>query len=282
VSASSELLHSVRMRAADAGGRHLCGAERIVTEGEVAATSQVLWRRARKCGAVERDIVLTVDTLAASEVERIPCLPLLLRPPQYPYEAMACAQDLLGACGVSRPVFLAALQGMTSGFAPGGGPLRGAALVDAMTGKRLEADRRRGVRASHFDYSHLCRQGVEQELLAHGLTHFRTLEALAVASKVQWSGVLAEWCWSDEPGYEAGYLGLPELGYVRFPRFKPPGAAGGRVFFLAPGTRVGDLTQRLEERWTLIDGRLKVTSAGRSGELLSAWTAGRMGKLWTN
>jgi 6-carboxyhexanoate--CoA ligase len=270
------------MRASDADGRHLCGAERIVTEAEVAVTSQALWHRARACGAKGQDVVVTVDSLPSAQVEKIPCLPVLVQPEQTASEAIALALLLLSCAGVGRHVVFQALQGLTAGLGPGGGPLRGAALMDARSGKRLEADIERGVRASHFDYTVPCRRSVEHVLETHGLTHFRTLEALAVASKVQWAGEVAEWCWSDDPDYEAGYLGLPDLGYVRFPRFKPPGAVGGRVFFLGPGVRPGEFIRRLEEHWTLIDGAPNLTPAARSQELLGPWIASRMGNLWTN
>ena len=45
-------------------------------------------------------------------------------------------------------------------------------------------------------------------------------EALALATKVIWSGVVAELCWSDEPEYVAGYVATARHGSVRFPNFK--------------------------------------------------------------
>ena len=75
---------------------------------------------------------------------------------------------------------------------------------------------------------------IDQDLRAVGLTHYRTREALALATKVAHApGVVAELCWSDEPDYTAGYVASLQTGYVRFPRLKDIGdPKGGRVFFV--------------------------------------------------
>jgi 6-carboxyhexanoate--CoA ligase len=135
---------------------------------------------------------------------------------------------------------------------PGGTALPGAAVFDPETGERLNEDRG-PVRASHLDYSPAGREAACRALAEHGLSHFRTLEALAVASKVVWSGVAAELCWSDDPDYAAGYVATARSGYVRFPRFKPGGAAGGRVFFIASSrARDPEWRLRLERRCVLV------------------------------
>jgi 6-carboxyhexanoate--CoA ligase len=103
-----------------------------------------------------------------------------------------------------------------------------------------------------MDFAPGVRARLRQKLEAQGLGHFRTLEALAVATKVLWSGVLAELCWSDDPEYEAGYVATPAAGYARFPHFKPRGAVGGRAFFLARGTDIAELVRRLEAQAMLI------------------------------
>lgn len=96
-------------------------------------------------------------------------------------------------------------------------------------------------------------------LAGAGLGHFRTFEALALATKVIWSGVVAELCWSDDPEYVAGYVAAAAEGYVRFPRFKPAGAVGGRVFYLHPDADWASIVERLTRAPLWIEGTPAVT-----------------------
>jgi len=112
--------------------------------------------------------------------------------------------------------------------------MRGAMLIDAETGKRFEPDRSRGVRVSPVRLERRSVERIDRELSALGLTHFRTKEALALATKVAYApGIVAELCWSDEPDYTAGYVADRTKGYVRFPHLKQVGNGfGGRAFFV--------------------------------------------------
>ena len=115
--------------------------------------------------------------------------------------------------------------------------MRGAMIMDAVTGERLEPDRERGIRASHFDWSDEASRAADGALARLGLTHFRTKEALALATKVAHGpGVVAELCWSDDPDYTAGYVASLAFGYIRFPVLKQRGAlTGGRALFFDRG-----------------------------------------------
>jgi 6-carboxyhexanoate--CoA ligase len=112
--------------------------------------------------------------------------------------------------------------------------MRGAMLMDAESGARLEPDQDRGIRASRFDWECEASDSIDRCLAAAGLTHYRTKEALALASKVAYApGIIAELCWSDDPDYQAGYIAARKTGYVRFPNLKRIGdPTGGRVFFI--------------------------------------------------
>jgi 6-carboxyhexanoate--CoA ligase len=107
-------------------------------------------------------------------------------------------------------------------------------IMDAQSGERLEPDRERGVRASRFDWSDNAGHEISHRLAALGLAHFRTREALALATKAAHApGMVAELCWSDDPDYTAGYAASLRTGYVRFPFLKQVGdAKGGRAFFV--------------------------------------------------
>ena len=113
--------------------------------------------------------------------------------------------------------------------------MRGAMLIDSASGERLEPDRARGVRVSRFDWSDTAAEAIDRALAVIGLTHFRTREALALATKVAHGpGVVAELCWSDDPGYSAGYVASRTGGYVRLRQMKLSGnRSGGRAFFVS-------------------------------------------------
>jgi 6-carboxyhexanoate--CoA ligase len=112
--------------------------------------------------------------------------------------------------------------------------MRGAMIMDARTGERMELDRAKGIRVSRFDWSDEALRSITEKLNQLGLTHFRTREALALATKVAYApGIKAELCWSDDADYTAGYVASPCFGYVRLPFLKEPGkTGGGRAFFI--------------------------------------------------
>jgi 6-carboxyhexanoate--CoA ligase len=149
-------------------------------------------------------------------------------------EGLSGAIRVLERAGISRHAATLAFDVLNKGAAPSGGNMRGAMIMDARTGERLEPGQERGVRASRFDWSEEALKDIERDLKAVDLTHFRTREALALATKVAYApGVVAELCWSDEPDYTAGYVASLQTGYVRFPRLKDIGnPKGGRVFFV--------------------------------------------------
>ena len=235
------------------GGRHVSGAERLVPESEVEAASLELLRRARGHAAADF-IQLSVEAVPACEVAYAPCLPLIARTAADPTESRREAQALLASASILPEAISEAFRLVTEGHQ--GEPIRGAVLLEGT--ERREPDFQRGVRATRMDFAPGVRDRLQRELQEQGLSHFRTLEALAVATKVLWCGVAAELCWSDDEGYAAGYVAIPSLGYVRFPHFKPAGAVGGRVFFITPGTDTRELIHRLEKSALLIKDRATV------------------------
>ena len=239
--------------------RHLSGAERLVPEADLAATTQELLARALTRGIPPDSIRLSIDRVPVNQVIRIPCLPVTTINAADPGQARDIAAGLLADAGVGPEAIALAFEGLLSGLGPHGAGLRGAALMDRRTGERLEHDQARGIRASHLDYAPDHREPVGDALARAGLPHHRTLEALAVASKVVWAGLRAELCWSDDPEYAAGYVATPAMGYVRFPQFKPSGARGGRVWFVASGgTDFKALAEKLERQCVMVEGPVTV------------------------
>lgn len=240
------------------GGRHLSGAERLVPREAVTRVTRELYGRAEAQGLEPDYLRLTVERVAPEQIARTPCLPVTTSAAADPAAARRAASELLRAAGVSVTAVERGFTLLERGARAAGAPARGAALLHAETGARLDPDPERGVRARHFDYSPEARQELEAALRAHGLEHFRIREALAVATKVLWSGVLAELCWSDAPDYTPGYVAARAAGYIRFPHFKPPGAAGGRVFYLAEAVERNAVIRRLQDACLLIEGPVSV------------------------
>jgi 6-carboxyhexanoate--CoA ligase len=226
-------LFSVRMRAT-AGGRHLSGAERIVRPPRLAETVQKLLDRAHGKNVAADHVVMTIDAIPAEQVRSIGALDLVAaEAPDVP-ACQRAARWALERAGVSAAAVSAAMDALDRGPAASGGNMRGAMVMDARTGDRLEPDQERGIRASRFDWGDDAAGMVDRALTSLKLIHVRTNEALALASKVARApGIIAELGWSDDPDYTAGYAAGPAFGYLRFPFMKQPGVPrGGRAFFV--------------------------------------------------
>ena len=120
--------------------------------------------------------------------------------------------------------------------------MRGAMLVDAISGERLD-EGNRGVRVSHMDSFDSHALGDNE--------HMR--EALVLASKVQSAeGVVGELCWSDDPDYTVGYVACNGV-YHRIPNMKELGSdIGGRVFFVRSDIDCESVVEYLEKAPVLV------------------------------
>ena len=120
--------------------------------------------------------------------------------------------------------------------------MRGAMLVDAISGERLDAGNR-GVRVSHMDSFDSDKLGDNE--------HMR--EALVLASKVQSAeGIVGELCWSDDPDYTVGYVACNGV-YHRLTNMKEFGSdIGGRVFFVRSDIDSESVIEYLERAPVLV------------------------------
>lgn len=243
---------SIRMHASR-DCRHLSGAERLVPKEEVDSVSLELISRAMNSspGAVN----LNIDEIQTEEIVfgSIPNLTLM---PWAEYrQGRAQAVSVLVEAGVSESSALAAVATIAAGAASDGFSMRGAMLIDAVTGERLEPDRERGVRASHLDITQDASATLLEMLRDNGLLHIRTREALVLAAKVMTApGVIAELCWSDAADYTAGYVASAKTGYLRFPALKNTGdPRGGRAFFVQSGADLVATTEYLEKTPFLVN-----------------------------
>ncbi|HEX9778801.1 MAG TPA: 6-carboxyhexanoate--CoA ligase [Geopsychrobacteraceae bacterium] len=253
----SEKLLSIRMHAS-LDGRHLSGAERLVTQ-PAAVEEQLLGMLQRALchprGRADR-ISLRVDEIPGAERVAGRLLDLSEAPVASWQQGRRQARQLLTEAGVSRQAADRSLAALANGAAPDGSSMRGAMLVDARSGARLEPDRARGIRVSRMDLTPAARTRLRQLLAAHGLDNPHVIEALILASKViSAPGMVAELCWSDDPDYQAGYVASAAAGYRRITLLKPAGEErGGRAFFVRPGVdKLADLIRYLERTPFLID-----------------------------
>ena len=243
-------LYSVRMRAAqggphEKGGHHISGAERIIKLEEVGAIAQVLADRALHHSKGTADFInITVDLIPSNEITYIDCLEVEEHRAHTIAEAHQLAIELLQGPEITDVAVqnaIALLKGLDSS-------MRGAMLVDATTGKRID-EGNRGVRVSHMD-------SFDSEALGDN-DHMR--EALVLASKVQSAeGIVGELCWSDDPDYTVGYVACNGT-YHRIPNMKELGSAiGGRVFFVRSDIDRDSVIEYLEKTPVLVQRRHNV------------------------
>lgn len=241
------VMWSVRMRASAARktGRseHISGAETICSSREIPAAVRAFTRRglSHSRGAAD-EVVITVERLSARP-HRIAALPLATLHSSSPEKSRPLVSALLSSVGIPARTIRAA-------FAVTGSrrTMRGAALMDIRSGKRLEADRSRGVRASLLGLGPRASAVLGRRLGRLGLNTPTVTEALVLASKIaSCAGVVAELCVSDDPDYTTGYVASRQYGYLRIPNIKKKGdRRGGRVIFLEDNADPAEVTTYLE------------------------------------
>lgn len=243
-------LYSVRMRAAqggphEKGGHHISGAERIVKLEEVGAIAQSLADRALHHSKGTADFInITIDLIPPEKIRYIDCLKVEEHKTSSISESHQLATELLQGPNISETAVLKAISLLKSLDKS----LRGAMLVDTITGERLDTGDR-GVRVSHMD-------SFDSESLGEN-EHMR--EALVLASKVQSAeGIVGELCWSDNPDYTVGYVACNGI-YHRIPKMKELGShIGGRVFFVRSEIDRESVIEYLEKAPVLVQRRNNV------------------------
>lgn len=240
-------LYSVRMRAAqggphEKGGHHISGAERIVKLEEVGTIAQSLADRALNHSKGTADFInITVDLIPPEKITYIDCLKVEEHKTSSISESHQLATELLQGPHISETAVLKAISLLKSLDKS----MRGAMLVDAITGERLDTGDR-GVRVSHMDSFDSHALGDNE--------HMR--EALVLASKVQSAdGIVGELCWSDDPDYTVGYVACSGV-YHRIPNMKELGSnIGGRVFFVRSDIDSESVIEYLERAPVLVQRR---------------------------
>ncbi len=220
---------SVRMRASR-GGKHVSGGETLAAARDARRAAGTLLSRALKSGRGCDKIVLTRERIPGKDVRRTAALPVGSREFDDARSARAEMRSLLILSGVSPEAAARGLRHIARR------PISGAAVLDAMTGDRLDPEPAKGVRVTRVGWEPGARAAEVRRLARRGIRHHRAVEAIALATKIARSGAVAEICRSDDPAYLTGYVASEKIGYVRVTPVKERGdGRGGRVIFVKRG-----------------------------------------------
>ena len=248
---------SVRMRAAQGGahengGRHISGAERLIPPELLLDTTQAMVQRALEHSRGNADFIrLTIEAVPPAACLAIPLLPWQAQESASVTPSRRLALQALCQAGVNEA---AAAKGLLA-LSELPDSLRGAMILSAATGERLDTTASRGVRVSRMDLD--AQSDALSWLRQQGLDGEHPREAMVLAAKVAAApGMVAEICWSDDPEYTTGYVASPRHGYIRIPCLKEKNSAnGGRAFFVSPDADLAALQHFLEEQPVLVQNR---------------------------
>ncbi|UEX90228.1 6-carboxyhexanoate--CoA ligase [Staphylococcus ratti] len=204
-------MYSVKMRASQ-DHEHLSGAETICEASEIEHMIQSYFQKGFQHENGHADFLnLKIEKLT-SPVKHVHALPIMEHP-QFSFETLAVKT------GISQMAIAQAWQIIRNETC-----YRGAVIVDAQTGERLDNFGVRGCRVTHFCFQ----QRSEKSVL-----NARVQDALSIASIIQSNeGVLGELCVSDDLNYTTGYF-ANQKGYHRLFELKKKGSReGGRVIFV--------------------------------------------------
>jgi len=222
---------------------HISGAEGLYKRSEIQATVKRYIERAlnHPKGKADR-IVVTIEDIA-QEPQKIPLLPVATIRCENPAEGEDIVRLLLQSLGISKISIRRSFHLIKRST------MRGAALITAKHGHRLEPDLQRGVRASRLGINRSVLKVLSRRLKQLGINTDTVKEALILASKViSCKEVIAELCVSDDPDYTTGYVASKHYGYLRIPHIKPVGSKiGGRAFFVNERVRVKKIIPYLEK-----------------------------------
>lgn len=242
---------SIRMRASKTKNNveeHISGAEGIYSLNEVEKIlKQFLKRALEHSKGVPDKIVLTVEKIK-EPIEKVKALPIKTILCKSPEEAHEVVRKKLTQLGISENAILSAWDIIKKY------KMRGATLIDSITGERLEPDKERGVRVSRIQMDKKRKYQILKKIKNIAIQPQRVVEAITVASKVVSSGaIIAEICVSDNPDYTTGYISSKETGYLRITNIKNTGEQiGGRAFFVKIPVDIEKLIKFLERTPVII------------------------------
>ncbi len=235
-------LWSIRMRAS-LSEIHISGAEGLYERSDIQKVIKRYTLRALEHPKGKPDkIVITIEDIK-QKPRVISTLPVSTVNSATPDEGKDIATKLLQSLGISKRAIDKASKLIKRDN------MRGAAVITAKTGERLEPDRERGVRVSRVGIEKSALKTLSSRLSRHKINTDTVKEALILASKVaSCEDVIAELCASDDPYYTTGYVASKKFGYLRIPNIKYKGSkSGGRAFFVNKEIDIEGLIDYLEK-----------------------------------
>jgi len=223
--------YSVRMRSSQGaphedGGIHISGAERLIEASDVKSISYDMIQRAMNHSRGNADFIsLKIETIRNEDIQHLAPLHVKKAMNKSYQTTKQVLQEQLADSSISESLISSYYEWLLHDNVN-----RGAIIVDINSGKRIDPDRNRGVRVSHFDWNKSSIQKWPKDLL--GIYSERRAEAIALASKVAAAGTICELCCSDDPEFTTGYLTYQDK-YIQIPNMKEEQSPyGGRVFFI--------------------------------------------------
>lgn len=247
-------------------GSHISGAEGIYKEEEINEMVSSYMRRAFEHAKGSPDkLKIKVESIHRKPCP-IPLLDIMTLVNGSERGARSVIWELLCHAGISGEAIRSAVRVIFSEE-----DMRGAAIIHARSGKRLEPDTVRGVRATGIGIIPAAMEELSKGLASFNIDNDTVREAVLLASKVaSHEAVIAELCVSDDPDYTTGYIAGSSLGYIRVPHIKGPGSpAGGRVFFIRDEADADDLIDFLQNTPVMITDIGDIHGEVSQGEFFS-------------
>ncbi len=235
--------YSIKMRAT-LSGRHISGAERIVSKENVQSVISILSSRPSDYDFMN----IKVEKIHQINFIEKSLKIKTLNTDNY-NQANEVAVIILEKNGIKKEISEKYINLVHGGASPDGGNMRGAMIVN-LSGERLERDKSRGIRTTNVDFED--REKISHILKEKGYTE-RTVDALALATKnLNYPDIVAEYCISDQPDYTTGYVAVKGV-YYRIPFLKKYGnPKGGRIYFVKDNTDLDKLYEYLQNKSFLI------------------------------
>ena len=231
-------------------GEHISGAEGIFEMSEIDSAVRAYVERAysHSRGIPDR-VVITIEELKQSPLF-FKSLPVYTVDTKTKEAAWNFIKGFLFSVGVSIRAFENALMVVHSDLV-----MRGASIMTFKTGRRLEPDTTRGVRATRLGITPQAKETLFNAIDSYKLNRTVVSEAIVLATKVAaFKDVIAELCVSDDPDYSTGYVSSKRTGYLRVPNIKEAGERkGGRVIFVSEDVDINGLIHYLENTPVVID-----------------------------
>jgi 6-carboxyhexanoate--CoA ligase len=241
--ASKVKTQSSKLKSQNSNDIHISGAEGLYEKSDIQKILGSYIERALDHPKGKADkVIITIEEVKRrpKEIFALPVSTVICRTP---FEGKRLAIALLQSLGISKKAIDRAFILIRKGS------MRGAAVITAEKGSRLEPDIERGIRASRLGISKSALKVLSFRLSRQGINTDTVKEALILASKVaSFRHVVAELCVSDDPDYTTGYIASGKYGYVRIPDIKHKRSrSGGRAFFVKDGINVKEMIYYLEK-----------------------------------